>query len=303
MPGIHADTSGDDALVTFHSLHLTWSQWTSVLTENIITKNLKVHIILYNFSSSWNVSRKINKYFRRFILSTNLMKKVGTKISKFLTKYLASHWPLLQLSLWGDLKFPVNRSNTEYIHDIHIHISQATSLFDHLKTGKTLRELELDGHVNISAVTDTVFTNVINTLSSVKFIGTVISNKQFTGLLTKVLNEGRTQLMPTINTHIYINKIIPRCRDKHKAAPPGVCEPPQGASQHPRARPRTVPQPQYLRLGDGGAAEGDPVLLDPRHQVGGHLTMDNHSLMVTSCAPGRCWLWVWRDVTWGRSTL
>ena len=48
----------------------------------------------------------------------------------------------------------------------------------------------MDGLVNISGVTDSVFTNVINTLSSVKFIGTVISNKQFTGLLTKVLNEG-----------------------------------------------------------------------------------------------------------------
>ena len=44
MPGIHADKFGGDALVTFHSLHLTWSQWTSVLTENIISKNLKVHI-------------------------------------------------------------------------------------------------------------------------------------------------------------------------------------------------------------------------------------------------------------------
>ena len=48
----------------------------------------------------------------------------------------------------------------------------------------------MDVNVNISGVTDIVFTNVINTLSSVKFNGTVISNKQFTGLLTKVLNEG-----------------------------------------------------------------------------------------------------------------
>ena len=95
--------------------------------------------------------------------------------------------------------FKVSSQQVQYsIYSSHILrglLTQATSLFDHLKNGKTLRELELDGHVNISAVTDTVFTNVINTLSSVKFIGTVISNKQFTGLLTKVLNEGRTQLM------------------------------------------------------------------------------------------------------------
>ena len=44
MSGIRQDKSGGDALVTFHCLHLTWSQWTSVLTENIISKNLKVHI-------------------------------------------------------------------------------------------------------------------------------------------------------------------------------------------------------------------------------------------------------------------
>ena len=43
MSGTSQDKSGGDALVTFHSLHLTWSQWTSVLTENIISKNLKVH--------------------------------------------------------------------------------------------------------------------------------------------------------------------------------------------------------------------------------------------------------------------
>ena len=38
-----------------------------------------------------------NEYFRRFILSTSLLRKVVTRISKSLTKYLASLWPLLQL--------------------------------------------------------------------------------------------------------------------------------------------------------------------------------------------------------------
>ena len=61
---------------------------------------------------------------------------------------------------------------------------------------------------------------------------------------------------------------MPRCRDKYKTTHPSLCEPPPGAPQHPRSRPRSVPRPQYLRLCDGGAAEGDPVLLHPRHQVG-----------------------------------
>ena len=46
MSGIHNNTPKGDILVTFHSLHLTWSQWTSVLTENILSKNLKVCIVL-----------------------------------------------------------------------------------------------------------------------------------------------------------------------------------------------------------------------------------------------------------------
>ena len=48
----------------------------------------------------------------------------------------------------------------------------------------------MDNNVNISTISDTVFTDVINSLSSVKFVGTVISNKQLTALLTRVLNEG-----------------------------------------------------------------------------------------------------------------
>ena len=56
-------------------------------------------------------------------------------------------------------------------------------------------------------------------------------------------------------------------RDKHKATHPPLCEPPPGAPQHPRARPRPVPCPRHLRLSYGGAAERDPVLLHPRHQV------------------------------------
>ena len=51
--------------------------------------------------------------------------------------------------------------------------------------------LEVDNNVNISTISDTVFTDVINSLSSVKFVGTVISNKQLTALLTRVLNEGK----------------------------------------------------------------------------------------------------------------
>ena len=67
---------------------------------------------------------------------------------------------------------------------------QASSLFDHLKSESQLKCLEVDNNVNISTISDTVFTDVINSLSSVKFVGTVISNKQVTALLTRVLNEG-----------------------------------------------------------------------------------------------------------------
>ena len=31
---------------TFHCLDLTWSQWTSVLTHNILARNIKVHTAL-----------------------------------------------------------------------------------------------------------------------------------------------------------------------------------------------------------------------------------------------------------------
>ena len=94
---------------------------------------------------------------------------------------------------------------------------------------------------------------------------------------------------------------MPRCRDKYKTTHPSLCEPPPGAPQHPRSRPRSVPRPQYLRLCDGGAAEGDPVLLHPRHQV----SVDSRKTLtiLTLCAPGRCWGWVWRNATWGQSTL
>ena len=67
---------------------------------------------------------------------------------------------------------------------------QASSLFDHLKSESQLKCLEVDNNVNISTISDAVFTDVINSLSSVKFVGTVISNKQLTALLTRVLNEG-----------------------------------------------------------------------------------------------------------------
>ena len=81
-------------------------------------------------------------------------------------------------------------------------------MFDHLKTELKLRELEIDSNVNIANVSDTIFTTVINTLYRIKFIGTVISNKQLTSLLTKVLNEG-TSIEKFILHRISIPKVHP----------------------------------------------------------------------------------------------
>ena len=38
----HAAGTRGGRLVTLHSVELTWSQWTSVLTHNIITRGLQV---------------------------------------------------------------------------------------------------------------------------------------------------------------------------------------------------------------------------------------------------------------------
>ena len=88
---------------------------------------------------------------------------------------------------WWWVELQIN-SCTNYFFVIIF--NQASSLFDHLKSESQLKCLEVDNNVNISTISDTVFTDVINSLSSVKFVGTVISNKQLTALLTRVLNEG-----------------------------------------------------------------------------------------------------------------
>ena len=38
----HAAGTRGGRLVTLHSVELTWSQWTSVLTHNILANNIKV---------------------------------------------------------------------------------------------------------------------------------------------------------------------------------------------------------------------------------------------------------------------
>ena len=88
---------------------------------------------------------------------------------------------------WWWVELQIN-SCTNYF--LSLFYNQASSLFDHLKSESQLKCLEVDNNVNISTISDTVFTDVINSLSSVKFVGTVISNKQLTALLTRVLNEG-----------------------------------------------------------------------------------------------------------------
>ena len=53
-----------------------------------------------------------------------------------------------------------------------------------------MTQLELDSNVDISNIHEETFTEVINAINCVSFIGTVISNKQLTALLTKILNNG-----------------------------------------------------------------------------------------------------------------
>ena len=69
---------------------------------------------------------------------------------------------------------------------------QVSTLFKHLRTSLCLKELEMDQHVNISSLSETVFTEVITNLQKLKLIKTDISNKQLTALLTHVLNQGRS---------------------------------------------------------------------------------------------------------------
>ena len=88
---------------------------------------------------------------------------------------------------WWWVELQINSCTNYFFVIIY---NQASSLFDHLKSESQLKCLEVDNNVNISTISDTVFTDVINSLSSVKFVGTVISNKQLTALLTRVLNEG-----------------------------------------------------------------------------------------------------------------
>ena len=67
---------------------------------------------------------------------------------------------------------------------------KVSTLFDHLRTSLRLKELEIDENVNISRLSELVFTEVITSLEKIKFIKANISNKQLTALLTHVLNEG-----------------------------------------------------------------------------------------------------------------
>ena len=54
-----------------------------------------------------------------------------------------------------------------------------------------LKDLEMDEHVNISSISDQVFTEVLTSLEKIKLIKTNISNKQLTAFLTQVLNQGQ----------------------------------------------------------------------------------------------------------------
>ena len=69
---------------------------------------------------------------------------------------------------------------------------EASSLFDHLRTSLCLRDLEMDEYVNISSISDQVFTEVLTSLEKIKLVKTNISNKQLTALLTHVLNQGQS---------------------------------------------------------------------------------------------------------------
>ena len=71
---------------------------------------------------------------------------------------------------------------------------QSRALFDSLKTRLCLTELEIDDNFTLVNIHEDDFTTVINNLDVVKFIGTNISNKQLTSLLTTILNHGNFQL-------------------------------------------------------------------------------------------------------------
>ena len=71
-----------------------------------------------------------------------------------------------------------------------VHV-EASTLFDHLRTSLCLKDLEMDEHVNISSISDQVFTEVLTSLEKIKLVKTNISNKQMTAFLTQVLNQGQ----------------------------------------------------------------------------------------------------------------
>ena len=50
----------------------------------------------------------------------------------------------------------------------------------------------MDQYVNISSISDQVFTEVLTSLEKIKLVKTNISNKQLTALLTHVLNQGQS---------------------------------------------------------------------------------------------------------------
>ena len=50
----------------------------------------------------------------------------------------------------------------------------------------------MDELVNISSISEQVFTEVFTSLEKIKLVKTQISNKQLTALLTHVLNQGQS---------------------------------------------------------------------------------------------------------------
>ena len=77
------------------------------------------------------------------------------------------------------------------VYYCHVHV-EASTLFDHLRTSLCLKDLEMDELVNISSISDQVFTEVLTSLEKIKLIKTNISNKQLTAFLTQVLNQGQS---------------------------------------------------------------------------------------------------------------
>ena len=55
-----------------------------------------------------------------------------------------------------------------------------------------MKDLEMDELVNISSISEQVFTEVFTSLEKIKLVKTQISNKQLTALLTHVLNQGQS---------------------------------------------------------------------------------------------------------------